>query len=177
MSTDPGVVPIAADANTLWIVRHADAQPATGPGSDFERPLSSRGVVDCARLGTALAALSAHADRIVASDARRTRATAELLAPSFGCDGSRLFLERRLYAADVEDIFGVLRETPADVTALVLVGHNPGVSELAARLLVNGWRHGLPPLGAVCAALDAPWQRLAERSGRLAHYLDPESFG
>jgi phosphohistidine phosphatase len=167
----------ASIANRLWIIRHADAQGSSSAATDFERPLSTRGVVDCARLCTALTALGARADRIVASDARRTRATAELLAPAFHCSPAQLFFDHRAYAAPAEALLQLLQRIPEETTAAVLVGHNPGVSELAAHLLINGWRHGLPPLGAVCAAIDTPWESLDSRVARLEHYLEPENLG
>jgi phosphohistidine phosphatase len=161
----------------LWIIRHADAQPP-GPGaSDPERPLSARGVVDCARIVTALEALAARTERMVTSDARRARATAELLAPVFGCPAEQLIVDHALYSATSDVLLRCIRATPPDTRTLVLVGHNPGVSDLLARLLVTGWRHALPPLGAVCARSDLPWEALDDRSARLEHYLDPTDLG
>jgi phosphohistidine phosphatase len=160
----------------LWIVRHADSAPVSAGLRDFDRPLTARGVADCARMRATLERLAPHADRIVASDARRARTTAELLAPAFERKAEAIELDHRIYEAALDTLLELVRETAADVASLVIVGHNPGVSELAAHVLTHDWRRGLPPLGILRARLDGPWSDFGARSATFDRYLDPTTL-
>ena len=160
----------------LWIIRHADAAPAPADGRDFERPLSARGVADCARLRAFLEQSAPRVDRIVASDALRARTTAELLAPAFGGSAAAIELDHRIYSGGADALLDLIRETPVDISGLVIVGHNPGISVLVSRLLVPEWRRGLPTLGTVCARCESPWSKLADSSVSFERYLDPTSL-
>lgn len=160
----------------LWIIRHADSAPVSAGGRDFDRPLTARGVADCARMRATLERLAPHADRIVASDARRARTTAELLAPAFEWKADAIELDHRIYEAALDTLLELVRETAADVASLVIVGHNPGVSALAAHALAREWRRGLPPLGILHARIDEPWHGFGARSAALDGYFDPTTL-
>jgi len=63
-----------------------------------------------------------------------------------------------------------------NISGLVIVGHNPGVSVLISRLLVPEWRRALPTLGTVCGRCESPWSTLADRSVSFERYLDPTTL-
>lgn len=110
----------------LVLVRHAKAE-RHGP-SDAERALASRGRADAAAIGQWLASQSTAPDRVVISPSLRTRQTWELA----GIGTPAADLDERIYDNTVEDLLAIVRETPADVHTLVLVGHNPSVGSLVA---------------------------------------------
>ena len=73
-------------------------------------------------------------ERIISSDALRARLTAEAIADATGSRG-QLLLDARLYLASAADIVAVLRSAVEDnVATVMIVGHNPGLEELVARL-------------------------------------------
>lgn len=119
----------------VTLVRHGQAEPEA-PGGDFYRALDERGRREVARAAEMLAGILQKPDAIVASAAVRTRETASLLkklwVDAAGTDVA-LSLERRLYHAEWEALQEALHETGESLTHLLLVGHNPGISELAAR--------------------------------------------
>jgi phosphohistidine phosphatase len=114
----------------LVLVRHAKA----GEGSaDRERPLAERGTAAAPAIGRWLADRQIVPDRVVLSPARRTRQTWELAAA--GLPGAAApVLDERVYDNTVEDLLEVVRDTPAAVGTLLIVGHNPGIQELAVTL-------------------------------------------
>jgi phosphohistidine phosphatase len=117
----------------LSIVRHAKAErPETYP-SDFVRPLTSRGHKDAARLGGLLAELQPPVDYILSSPAARAAQTADRLAAALSFTGSVAW-EDSIYLASADTLLEVLRRAPEDAQHLVLIGHNPGLEELAAGL-------------------------------------------
>lgn len=114
----------------LVLVRHAKA----GEGAvDRDRPLADRGVAEAPAVGRWLAAQGIVPDRVVVSPARRARQTWELAAVDVGPVPAPVF-DGRVYRNTVEDLLEIVRETPAEVAILAIVGHNPGIQDFALAL-------------------------------------------
>lgn len=159
----------------LALLRHAEAVKTHGDG-DHARPLSGAGRDAAAAAGRRLAELLPHGFMVVASDARRTRQTAELAFPTAGADEVRL--EPFLYAAPASDLLATIRDLPAAYPAVVLVGHNPGISELASMLAGEGApddlarvAEGLAPADAVILSFPTGWGAVSPKAGRVAAVL------
>jgi phosphohistidine phosphatase len=84
--------------------------------------------VEAAAIGRWLASHGIAPDRVVLSPTLRTRETWQLT----GLDAPPADLDERIYENTVEDLLAVVRDTPADVRTLLLVGHNPSMGSLAA---------------------------------------------
>ncbi len=120
----------------VTLVRHGRAAPQAA-GGDFFRPLDDQGRSEVARTAIAIgAAVRTPPDAVLASAALRTRETAQILhdhwVPAV-LSSLPLAFARELYHADPQVLEQALRSTAADVHHLLLVGHNPGISELALR--------------------------------------------
>lgn len=117
----------------LTLLRHASAQ-WKNTGGDFDRPLDRRGVSEAEYMARRLAELDLRPDLLLASPARRGQQTAEILVREAGIDGRRLRFEERLYLARAGDVLRIVHSTGPRIRHLMIVGHNPGISELARRL-------------------------------------------
>jgi phosphohistidine phosphatase len=120
----------------LVLIRHAKA--GEGP-VDRDRPLADRGIAEAPAIGRWLAQRRIAPDRVVVSPARRARQTWELAAAELGPAAERgpaaePVLDDRIYRNTVEDLLEIVHETPAEVTTLAIVGHNPGIQDLAIAL-------------------------------------------
>lgn len=146
----------------LCLIRHARAGAAAPSVDDFDRPLSPRGEEDARALGRRLARAAAVPALVFASPARRAERTAELVAASAGWPADCIRCERALYLAASAPLLEQLRGLDDALGEVALVGHNPGLSELASRLL--GWDAGeLAPAGAVLLRLRvAAWRETAD---------------
>jgi phosphohistidine phosphatase len=119
--------------STIYIIRHAEAQPAGTPGlEDFDRTLTDEGLRDAARLGTLLHRLDLKVDAILTSPLPRALQTARLIAEA-------LTLEDRLETVDVLSTDHSAREiadwlVTRSERRLALVGHNPWASDLVGLL-------------------------------------------
>jgi phosphohistidine phosphatase len=119
----------------LILFRHAKAEPR-GPGEDdFDRPLAERGREDAALIGKALAAEGLAPDYALISPARRTAETWICARDVF--PRIRAELNRTLYNAAPEDIRAAIEAAADRSDTLIVVGHNPGLHELAVELLVE----------------------------------------
>lgn len=118
---------------TLLLFRHAKAEPGAFSVPDVDRSLTERGRADAPRIGAWIAAHDLVPDLIVCSPSRRTRETLALAVPAFGRDVETAF-EPAIYESTATRLLTVVRRTPARVQRLMLVGHNPGMEELAKDL-------------------------------------------
>jgi phosphohistidine phosphatase len=118
----------------LLLVRHAKSDWGDPALSDFDRPLNARGKRDAPVMGKRLAASGTHLDRMVSSPAKRARSTAKAIACGLGFPVRDVEWINELYQASPSAILQIIRTCPKHVTTLALVGHNPGISELAREL-------------------------------------------
>ncbi len=121
---------------TLLVLRHGKSSRKHADLSDHDRPLTERGKRDAPRVGQLLRLRRLFPGAIISSTAKRARRTAEEVAQSSAFDG-RVQLEPRLYLADPATILDVVRRGDAKAKRVMVVGHNPGLEELVARLTGN----------------------------------------
>ncbi len=161
----------------LLIVRHAKSSWEEGGRSDFERTLNQRGVDDGTRMATIYAERLPRPDRILCSPARRTRDTLAFLIPGL-VDPRRVDYEDSLYLADAHTLLAWVRAAPESTRVLMLVGHNPGLTDLV-NLLRDGTApslDNLPTLGAVHFRSSAAWSAWGEAEAEEAALLKPKAF-
>ncbi len=155
------------------LVRHAQAGAAP---VDADRPLTDHGRQRAAAIGAWLAAGGLVPDRALVSPARRTQETWERAG-----GGAAPAVDERVHDNTVEALLEAIRETPADVSVLAVVGHAPSVGELtavlddgtgdpAARQDVSA---GFPPGGVAVLEVDRPFAALAPGTARLSSFAVP----
>lgn len=162
----------------LVILRHAKS--AWPPGvPDRERPLGPRGLRDAPAAGRLLAQAALLPDLVLCSPARRTRQTWELAAAELPGQTPVRFAPR-LYGADAEDLLDVVRDTPAEVARLILVGHNPGLQELILLLAgeaptpeLDRIETKFPTSAVAVLSCPAPWSALAPATAMLTSFAIP----
>ena len=136
----------AVPVRRLLLLRHAKAVAGPdGTGGDHDRDLSERGCRDAVALGERMRRLALRPELALVSSALRTRRTWELLAPFEAPPPVPEILDR-LYLAGAATLLAALHEIPDGIVTTLLVGHNPGLHELALHL-------GGGPDGAAAAAL------------------------
>lgn len=123
---------------TLLLVRHAKSDWGDAARPDHERPLNARGRRDAPRMGRWIAAQGLSPREVLCSDAARTRETLDLMLPEWP-EAPEVAHHRALYHAAPEAMLALLEEAEAERVALV--GHNPGIGALAARLARAAPRH------------------------------------
>lgn len=161
----------------LLLLRHAKAVPAEEPLADIARPLAERGQRDARRIGERLREHGRLPDGIVASPAARALQTAQLVAAALGSPPAEIGIDRRLYLAEPAALLDTIAAQDAAVETLLVVGHNPGLTELVHELLPNFAIDDLPTAAVV--ALDYPsiadWTQLENGAARLTYYDFPKN--
>lgn len=116
----------------LLILRHGKAERGPQYATDFERPLAPRGKHAAAAVGQYLAGHQPPVDMICSSSADRALSTARLVQAAL--DGVELVESEVAYAAGLSRLLDIVAELPETARCVLLVGHNPGLEELALRL-------------------------------------------
>jgi phosphohistidine phosphatase len=161
----------------LLLLRHAKAVPAEEPLADITRPLAERGQRDARHVGERLRQHTPRPERILTSPSARTLETAQLVATAFGHPHDAISVERGLYLAEPAALLAVIGAQNDTVESLLVVGHNPGLTELVHELLPAFDVDDLPT-GAV-VALDYPagtsWGGLETAAARFGYYDFPKN--
>jgi phosphohistidine phosphatase len=161
----------------LLLLRHAKAVPAAEPLADSARPLAGRGERDARRIGERLRQRERPPERILTSPATRALQTAQLVATSFDHPHDAIATDGRLYLAEPAVLSAVITAHDAALESLLVVGHNPGLTELAHALLPSFDVDDLPTCALV--VIDYPhatsWAQLETAAGRLDYYDFPKN--
>jgi len=112
---------------TLYIARHAKSSWDDMTLSDFERPLNKRGERDAPFMAQLLKAKSIQADLILSSPANRAMTTAKFYHETLG---GELRFDERIYEATAMGLFYLAQEMFEKYNSVMIVGHNPGLTEL-----------------------------------------------
>jgi len=135
-----GAAPVATEAPAvagpleLYLLRHADAgDSATWAGDDAERPLSKKGRRQAKRLARLLVGLGLRVDAVITSPLLRAAQTAKPVAKAVGVD---LLTDERLgYGFGVRELATLVKQLGPGMTRVVLVGHDPGFTDVASHLV------------------------------------------
>jgi phosphohistidine phosphatase len=119
---------------TLFLIRHAKSSRDDPTLADKDRPLNERGKRDATKVGKRLAKLRVKPDLILASPAARALKTAKIIAKKLDYKRRNIVVDDRLYAVEADELLVVIRELKNEVGRVMLVGHNPELTELAHRL-------------------------------------------
>jgi len=165
----------------LLLLRHAKSSWDTAAVPDRDRPLNARGRRTAIAMRRAMRDLGLAPDLILVSSARRTLETMSALEP---WDDTPLVEPMDdLYLANDEQLLDALRGVSETVRSVLLIGHNPGMHELAVRLtdprvsgggLVNRVRAGFPTGALAEFSVTGPWSRLGAGNLRLMRFLTPK---
>ena len=117
---------------TLVLLRHAKSD-WSGNEADIHRPLAARGRRQAPEAGRWLDANVDRIDLALVSPATRARQTWDLAAAQLRTSPP-IKVDDRAYAASERQLLTIVRELSTDVSTVVLVGHNPGVEDLASDL-------------------------------------------
>lgn len=165
----------------LILLRHSTAERSAPGQSDQERMLTPQGRTDAAMVGAYLANHSFRPDHVIVSPATRTRETWRQTAAALRLAPEARF-DERVYNATAQALFNVVAETADSAQSVLMLGHNPGLHELAMLLTATGdigirerLRENFPTSGiAIIDFVLDTWSKLHPRSGRLERFVSPK---
>ena len=163
----------------LGLLRHAKSDWDDIGQRDFDRGLNDRGRKGARLIGNHIAAMEPAFELALASPAVRVKATLEEGLPDLP-----VRYDQRIYLADVESLFEVLRDA-GDAEAVLIAGHNPGMQDLLFALVPPAHENELFDEAAVkfptaaFALLELAiddWAELEKDCGKLVHFQRPRDL-
>ena len=159
---------------TLTILRHAKSSWKDSSLSDHDRPLNARGERDAPAMAARIQAAGIRPSLILSSPAVRAWTTARVLAQEISYPIEFLQRHDRLYHAGVRRIIEVLSEQDVGFHSILIIGHNPGLTEFA-NYLVPGLTPNIPTCGVVSVTIDTEdWDLKTVKAAELAVYDYPK---
>lgn len=169
----------------LLLLRHAKSSWDDPRLPDHDRSLNERGRSDAAAMGGKMRSLGLSPDIVLVSSARRTLETLALIEPFE--DSPVVDTMDALYLAPARKLIDILHAVPETARSVLVIGHNPGLHNLALTLagptaMARGGIDALrlaeryPTAALAEFAVVTPWWGLDEGNGRLVRFICPRDL-
>jgi phosphohistidine phosphatase len=164
----------------IYLLRHAKSSWDDPTLADEDRPLAPRGRRAAKVMARHLRRREIAPEVVLCSPSRRTRQTLTRIAPGLGKNAD-VQIKPELYAASAAALLEVLHEVPDEVDSMMLIGHNPGIQDLALSLARAGSesmrvRNKFPTAALATLEFNASWRELAPGSAELVSFVKPKEL-
>ena len=157
---------------TLLLLRHAKAENPRAGSSDINRALNERGKKEAPAIGTFIRKQNLTFELVLCSPAVRARETAELVLAAAEVTANVRY-DQRIYEASPRQLLQVISEVEENKSAVLLVGHNPGMEDLLRALTGTREPMATGTLAKIKLKLDE-WSRATEDIGELECIVRPD---
>lgn len=159
-------------SRTLLLMRHAQAEPGFGV-DDIDRPLTDKGLAQAKAVGRLLAQHGHRVDHVICSTALRTRQTLDGVLSTWGVETPpEVEYSEAAYNAATDTLLELVQYVDADAENVMVVGHNPSISQLVADFVAGSEPlTGFPPATVAAVRLDVEWLYAAPGTG-IGHVLN-----
>jgi phosphohistidine phosphatase len=163
---------------TLYLLRHAKSSWDNPALTDRERPLAPRGLRDAKRIAKHMGRVGITPAVVLCSSAVRTQETLDLLRPALA--DVAVQVEEQLYGASSETLLERVRSVPDELGSVLLIGHNPGLQDLALVLASSGAElerlEAKFPTAALATLALRDWSTLSPGDAELVAYVVPKQL-
>ncbi len=158
----------------LYLLRHAKSSWKDLSVNDFDRPLNKRGKKDAPNMGKFLNDRNVKVDLIISSPAKRTKETSKIIAEGIGYKNKIIF-DKNIYEASLEQLLALIKNLNKNLNSVMLVAHNPGLTELA-NYFVNEDIDNIPTCGIAAIILENGWDEVKRNCGKLLFFEYPKKL-
>lgn len=159
----------------LTFIRHAKTEPAHPGQEDWDRVLEARGQRDAPEMGRRLKGCYPKPEKVLSSPAVRAITTATIIARELGVSASKVIQDERLYLASPKQMLAVIHELGGPAKHLMIVGHNPGITEFADAISGERSIDNMPTCAVYTLEFDIKdWSELIWASGVNAEFDYPK---
>lgn len=157
----------------LVLMRHGKSSWDPQGTPDFDRPLSERGLKDVPEMARRMKK-KFMPQRIISSDAKRTKETAKLTAKTIGLADHKISWEHGIYASGIEELVHIIRQFDDNDDHVLLIGHNPTFTGMSG-FLGNIFIDHMPTSAMVMIELDIlSWKQTTRNCGRTIWFDFPK---
>ena len=162
---------------TLYLLRHAKSSWDDRELLDHQRPLNKRGKKDAPKMGQWLAEQMKAPQLILCSDSVRTKATIAPILEAWQLSEEQLRLEPQLYHASTDVLWDLVQCCDNSIDRLMLVGHNPGLTDFANSLCQAFHSENIPTAGFAAFSFDIKkWDKARANEAVFETYQFPKNL-
>lgn len=160
----------------IHLIRHAKSSWDNPDLDDFSRILNERGKKDAPFMANKLKESGCNPDYFISSPAKRTTETSKIIATALNFNFEKIIFDEQIYHSSLPQILQVLNDVPNDFNNMVLVGHNPTLTQLS-NYLTNDFIDYIPTCGIVKIELELDnWQHITKGIGNKIFFIYPKMF-
>lgn len=160
----------------LFLLRHGKSSWDDISLIDFDRPLGRRGLKDASKMGKYFSKEHKKPQLIISSPARRARETAELFADAIEYKIEKIQFEQPIYEASLDDLMNIIHNIEDTYDRIMLIGHNPGFTELANHLTDKENIDNIPTCGILGIEFDVnSWKKIESKKGKFLFFDYPKN--
>lgn len=161
---------------TLLLIRHAEAEDPAPMCSDFERQLTTKGIMDAAKTGGYFLIKDIRPDIWISSAADRTVTTAKVMMERLKIDTETIISNRDMYGGGLQAYLKAVNNVPAASNLIALIGHNPDISYFAEYLTHDDFI-SMSKCGVMIITFEGlEWAEISGRSGKFEKYFTPKTL-
>jgi phosphohistidine phosphatase len=158
----------------LYLLRHAKSSWDDAGLADHDRPLAKRGRQATKAIARHVRERRIAPELVLCSTARRTRETLQRIAPALGTP--EVSYEDELYGASARELMERVREVPAGTGSAMLIGHNPGIGDLAAVLVGRAVASKFPTAALATLEFEGDWREAGPGRAELVEFVVPRDL-
>ncbi len=160
----------------LYLLRHSKSSWENPNLDDFDRPLNKRGKRDAPFMGSLLRKFDIKPDLIISSPAKRAYTTAKEITKEINYPQKKIIKNEDIYLASAGELLRIINELPDDADSVMLVGHNPGLTQIC-NLLCNANIVNIPTSGFTEIHFPvSSWKEIVPDSGKLIVFEYPKKY-
>lgn len=156
----------------ILLLRHAKSSWKNKGLNDIDRPLNKRGFKDAPLMAERFVSMNILPDLIISSSSKRTILTIEYFRKALTSKHEFITTEQ-LYLANSDELLEILSNVDEKFRVVMLVCHNPGITDLA-NLLSNEFTENIPTCGLAGFSYDGIWSTIKNRSCKLIFFDYPK---
>ena len=160
-------------AKQLLLIRHAEAETPYLGQRDFDRELTSHGIITTSVTGKKLKELSFKPDYILSSAANRAKTTAILLAEQLGYEVDSIKISEEIYNCNLSILLEYINKIDNQFQQVIMVNHNPSITYFAEYLTGADMQAGMNPIGIAAISFELEdWKMVGQHTGKLLWYKE-----
>lgn len=161
---------------TLYIVRHAKSSWDFPDLPDIDRPIIEKGINNTKKIATELRNKNIFVDLMICSHAKRARETSKIIAAGINYPIEKIEISKNIYEVSDDDIFDVINEADDNKISLMIIGHNPTLTQFANRFLEEQIEI-LPTSGVVAISFETnSWLEISKAAHKTDFILFPKQL-
>ncbi len=164
---------------TLYLIRHATAEDGGNSPmfKDFDRELTSIGIIESARMGKFMSEKGIKFDKIISSTAARAYSTAKILAEQLQIEADSIIQDENMFEGGARAYLAATNGLDESLNSVAIIGHNPDVTFYGEYICRFDIGEQMEKCGYMKIEFEnIKWAEISSKSGKFIEYNSPSTI-